>query len=151
MLDAGPAVSQAVVDALLEDLGDFFADSGWDIFADHISTQRKRQPRPCLPPRAQIEHEPESLVQIGQLPLVDDEASLGPASLEKIEDLIKRHYRGIQFTREQAEREVSARPQTGHRQSLRSQPGPNSIGFRRYLLLRHQHRAVAIAHARSAR
>ena len=76
-----------------------------------------------------------------------------PAGSHRVENLIERHDDVLEFAEEKLEREISARHFARHRDQAAAQPVAHLVrraADGRALVGRHQHRPVAVAHARAA-
>ena len=140
---------EAELDAGRKRVGNFLARRKVEFFIDDIAAERQRQAVIFLsPPNAQIFADDESFVFVGELAFVNDEADIGRAAFHGLKNLIERHDNVIEFLRRFAEPELQGKECAGHG----SRHGNLFLGnfFARKLLFCHEHRAIAVAHARAA-
>ena len=60
------------------------------------------RPVVALPPLAEIEHQLEAIARVGELPFVNDEADIGRARLDRVENFVERHDDVFEVAREKA-------------------------------------------------
>ena len=115
-----------------------------------IAPQRQRQTLVFAPPpHPQVLAHLQAFLLIGELALVDDEPDIGPPRAHRGKDLVERHDKVIELLRRLAQPQLQREEGAGHR----ARHGDLLAGDFRpgELLLRHQHRPIAVAHARAAR
>ena len=62
------------------------------VFADHVSPQRQRQPRLVKPPLTQVGNFVEALIAVIELSLMDQQACLDSPQGDCRQDLVERHH-----------------------------------------------------------
>ena len=144
----GPVV-EAETDAPLEHVRDDLALAGLDALVNDVSAEWQRQPVVlAAPPHAEVFAADEPFILEGQLPLVDDQPHIGLALVHGFENFVERHDGVVEllalFAEPKLQREERARHCARH--------GDPQRGDRlfRERLARHQHWAIAVAHARAA-
>ncbi len=95
---------QPILDAGVKDVGKFRDGFRAERFFDRVSAEGKRQAAGFRkPPLAEIGTELETLARVGELALVDDEADVGVAAGERVENLVERDDDVIEFLLRHAE------------------------------------------------
>ena len=144
------AVLEAVPDAALEHAGDHFSLRRRDAFVNDIAAERQRQPFVlAAPPHAKILAANEPLVFKRQLTLVDDQPHVGEPFVDGFENLVERHDGVVDPLTRTLEPKLQREERARHR--ARHSNAERSNFLSREFLARHQHRPVAVAHARAAR
>jgi hypothetical protein len=93
-------MSRAVSDARGEDIGNRASHRRIESFVNDVPAERQRQSVVlALPPVAEIGAALEAFVAIGELTFVNDEADVGNAIADGLEDLIERHDDELKFLR----------------------------------------------------
>lgn len=144
----GPMI-EAVLDAAGQEVGDFFAVGGGKAFMDDIASKRQGQPiLGAVPPDAEVFAKFQPLVPIGELAFVYDEADVGAAFADRLEDFVEWHDDGVDlvvgFFEPKLEREEGA----GHFPRHGDFFAGNFLAAE--TLFGDEHRAVAVAHASTA-
>ena len=140
---------EAELDAGSEGIRDFFPRRRVESLMNDVPPERQRQPVVLLsPPDAQIFADHEPFIAVGKLPFVDDQADFRRAAADGLENPVKGHDDVIEFLRRFAEPELQREKRAGHG-SRHGDFFPENF-FTGKLLFRHQHRAIAVAHARAA-
>ena len=156
-------VVEAVLNRLFEEGRHLVHDRLAEVFADGVGPERQRQAGPFQPPFAEVDDQMQSLIAIGQLPFVDDEAGVGFAPFNDVEDLVELMddvVEGTAFARASVGKggvsagRLPTEAEVEGQESGRQRAGDGD-GFALQVVDRHRfagddHRAVAVPHAGSA-
>src|SRR4051794_6048961 len=85
------AVVEPGLDRLAQDVGELEQRVGPKVPPGDVRAERQRQPGLEQPPFAQVDDLLQALVLIGQLSLVDQQARVGAARHDLVDDLVERH------------------------------------------------------------
>ena len=114
------AVSEAVLNALLQEPADLPHRFQSQVSADNIATQWQRQPGTVLPPHTQVDDEMQALILECELPLVNDQPAIVLARRHGTENLVKRKDFVLKTSRQQQpQRQVGGSQRPGHRDPRR--------------------------------
>ena len=83
------AMVEAVLDGLLDDVGDFLHGGLAEVFADAVAAEREGEVGLPGPPEAEVEDEVQAEGLVGELAFVDEEACVGVAVLDAGGDLVE--------------------------------------------------------------
>src|SRR5438067_3801075 len=122
----------------------------WDIFAQHISTQRQGQAGFAFPPFAKIDNLGEAGARVSELPFMNDETGVRLVVFDGIEYLVKRNDDVLEITEVKPQSEVSARHASRHRDHITAQPLAKIDIFFECWRFSDNERSVTISHARAA-
>ncbi len=111
-----------------------------EIPADGIASQGERKPRFFMPPDPKVYDLVQSFFRVGQLPFVNQEASIGVARPHDGDDLIKRDDLVLEILLEKFQGEEGSRHRPGNGDRL----GPEIAVFPGFA--RHDHRAIGFTH-----
>src|SRR3954447_13639261 len=92
MLDSRSTMVQCEIDAFFENLDQITLHCGGDVFANDVATEREWQPGPLFPPCSEVHHAFHAGIRVGQLALVNNQASVRCAACHRIEDSIERDH-----------------------------------------------------------
>src|SRR6266496_3766096 len=87
----------------------------WNILAQNIAAERKRQARFAFPPFAKIDNFLKTRPLVGELPFVNDQTRIGAPAVYRVKDLIERYHNVIKFSGKKLQRKKRARHLARHR------------------------------------
>src|SRR5919201_6271553 len=122
MCDSFGAVRQSKTDTRANDLENIVAGVRRDIFPHDVATEWKRQTRPLLPPRAEVDNLLKTGLRERELSFVNDQANVGAPVFERVENLIERHDHKVELSDKKLEREIRARHLAGDCNHTIAQP-----------------------------
>ena len=94
-------MGQRVAHGLADQAGEAGHQLGTQVAAHRVAAQGQGQTRLLLPPGAEIEHLLERVAAVGELALVDDQASVGAALLHLVQDAVEGDHVGVHLGSEQ--------------------------------------------------
>jgi hypothetical protein len=149
VLDGFGAVVEAVLDAAGEDVGNLFSFGGFEAFVDDVAAEGQGKAiLGLVPPDSEILAEFEALITVSELSLVNNEADVGLARADGLEDLVEGDHEIVDLARgffqPKLEREEGAGHGAGDGDFFAGDffPGVAPRGD--------QHGAVAVPHAGAA-
>src|ERR1700688_321921 len=150
MFDSRFSVLESVFDALFQNLGDLCLYISRNVLPDNVATQWERESCDGFPPVPKVEGKFESLIDVRDLPFMNDQPDVRFAELYGLENLVKWYRYGPHFRSEQAESQICTRFQPWDGNRLLTEPSSHSLTVARRLFQRDKHRPVPIAHTCAA-